>query len=496
MPPVQVQPVTTLPVTLSSASADLVVAEGQVADFGFTASYSGTSAQPIVADVAVGSDRYQLVGTPTSSGTSFAVALRTAALAAGGKTSSTVTFRLCTSTSCSTVYPGSTQSFTVNLDVQLKEWSTLQRDAAHTGYVAVNYSTAKFAEAWSVATSLPPKGIAARSGSIFYNVLLPNRRIVTRAVNAATGQQQWETDLGAGYNFSAPAIANGRVFSMAMDSSSDRVPMPILSAADGRVSGSVSYDSQFSNGGVPTPVGDDLYFQSGYYGNVAFGANAATGLRSWRTDLYASGRGVVQEGQSVAADSSSVYVFTGGELSILNRLSGAVTRRLENPHFTKFGLSYYGYYEGGPLLDGAGRIVTFTDNRGTATPLPLVAFDVARNDPLWRSAASYVGHPALRDGRLYAIRADTAVVDILDMASGRVTSSIDLGADKGKLGGNIVLTGSHMFVASDSATYAVDLRAANPGVVWSAPRGGSLAITPDNLLVITSSSGLFAYRLA
>ena len=498
-PPIQVPPVTslpvTLPVTLSATSADIDVAEGQTADFGFTATYTGTSTQPVVADVAVGADRYQLVGTPTASGSSFTVALRTAALAPGGETTSTVTFRLCTSTSCSTVYPGSTQSFTVNLDVQLKDWSTFQRDAAHTGYVAVNYDTARFADAWSVTTPLRAKGVAARRGSVFYNTVLPTGRLVTRSINAASGQQQWETDLGTGNYFSAPAYANGRVVSMAMDLSSGAIPMPILAASDGKVMGSLSYDSQFSNGGTPTPFGDDLYYQSGYYGNVVFGANAATFSRTWRTDATQSSRGFVHEGQSVAVDGSSVYFFGGGDLTILNRASGAVTRRVANPYFTKFGLSYFGVYHGAPILDGAGRIVTFTDNRSPTTALPLVAFGPTGTDPLWRSSGSYVGHPALRAGRPYAIRAGTAIVDMIDMENGSVVGSINLGDDKGQLTSNIVLTGSHLFVASDTATYAVDLRATTPAVVWSRPRGGSLAITPDNLLVVTNATGVSAYRL-
>ncbi|WP_300975062.1 PQQ-binding-like beta-propeller repeat protein [Sphingomonas sp. LHG3406-1] len=498
-PPVQVTPpitTATLPVTLSAAAADVTIAEGESSDFGFTATYSGTSTQPIVADVTVGSDRYQLVGTPTASGSSFNVALRTAALAPGGKNSTSVTFRLCTSANCTTVYPGSTQTFTVNLDVQMKDWSTLQRDAGHTGYVAVNYNSSKFAEAWNVPTALSVKGVAARRGGIFYNTSLPNGRLVTRAINPATGAQLWETDLGAGSYFSPPSTANGRVISMGMDISSGAVPMSILRASDGGVQGALSYASQFSNGGSPTPFGDDLYFQAGYYGNEVYGANAAAGTQSWRTDATQAVRGYVQEGQSVAVDNSSVYFFGGGDLTILSRATGAITRRIPNPHFTMFGLSYFGVYYGGPLLDGNGRIVTFTDNKGPEQPLPLAAFQSTGTAPLWRSSASYVGDPALRDGKLYAARAGTAIVDILDMATGAVTGSINLGADKGGLSSNIVLTGSHMFVATDTATYAVDLKATTPAVVWTAPRGGRLAITPDNLLVVTTNNGLFAYRLA
>ncbi len=61
---------------------------------------------------------------------------------------------------------------------------------------------------------------------------------------------------------------------------------------------------------------------------------------------------------------------------------------------------------------------------------------------------------------------------------------------------NVIVTGSHLFVASDTTTFAVDLQQSTYPVVWSAPKGGALAITPDNLLVVSAQDGLAAFRLA
>lgn len=494
-------PTPTLAVTLSAPSADVNVDEGQTATFGFVASYSGASTQPIVPNVTIGGKRYALEGTPTASGNGFAVSLKTASFAPGGKASSTVTFRLCTSADCATVYPGSTASYTVNLDVRLKDWGTAQRDAAHSGYVAVKYTTADFADAWNVAgtPSARTSQIAARRGSIFFNVQSVQggtNHVLTRALNTATGAQAWEYDLGQRSYFSAPSYANGRVISAAMDISSGNIPMDVIDADKGSYLRSLFYPSQFATSGTPTPLDDNIYHAAGYYGNEAFAYDAAAGTRQWVANTLPFGSGIVQEGESVAVDSKFVYFFTAGRLFALSRTNGSIAHAIDNPFFSRAGVSYFGTYVGAPMLDGTGRVFTFSDNRGGGQALPLVAFSINSDSVLWRTSRSYVGDPALRAGKLYAIRANSAIVDLIDAADGTVTASIDLGTDKGILTNNLVLTESHLFVSSDNATYAIDLQQPTYPVVWSTQHGGSLAITPDNLLVVTQKAGgIYGYRL-
>ena len=403
-PPVSA-PTPTLAVTLAAASADVNVDEGQTNTFNIVANYTGTSTLPIVADVAVADKRYAVEGTPSVSGSSVTTSLRTIPFAPGGKSTSTVTVRLCTSAACTTVYPGSTATFTVNLDVRLKDWATFQRDPAHTGYVAVAYKTADFTSAWNTPGGLSPayRQVAARRGNIFLNLRNASGRLVTRGLNAATGATVWEYDLGQKNYFSGPSYANGRVISAAMDLSSGNIPMDIIDADKGTYLRSLFYASQFATAGTPTPIGDDLFHAAGYFGDEVFGYNAAAGTRSWVQQSlgFTSQIGVVQEGESVAADANFVYYFSAGRLFTLSRTSGAVVNSIANPFFSSAGLSYFGTYYGGPILAGSGRVITFSDNRQSSQPLPLVAFSTITNAVLWRTNASYVGDPALRDGKLY-----------------------------------------------------------------------------------------------
>ncbi|WP_420606134.1 PQQ-binding-like beta-propeller repeat protein [Novosphingopyxis sp.] len=478
------------------------VDEGKIATFGFNAEYSGTSTQPIVAVVAVDGKRYRLNGTPAASGKSYAVSLKTIPFAEGGKTVSTVTFRLCTTSSCNSVYPGSTSSFTVNLDVRLKDWATFQRDAAHSGYVAVKYDAVNFASAWTMPVSANDRitGIAATRGSLFVNLAPPygsQINLQTRAIDSGTGGIIWDYDLGNKNYYSAPSYSNGRVVSAAMDISSGNIPIDVIDAKTGRYLRSLSYSSQFANSGTPTPFDDELYLQAGYYGNVVFGYNSAMGTRRWVTDTTQINGGYVQEGESVAADARFVYFFSSGYLVALNRSSGEIAHNIRNPFFGSVGLSYYGSYFGAPILDGTGRVFTFSDNRPQDVNLPLVAFSIKSDSVLWRTKRSYGGEPALRDGKLYAIRADSRIIDIIDTADGSVDGSINLGSGVDPLNSNLVLTESHLFVANDSKTYAIDIQNSAFPTVWSADQGGSLAITPDNVLVISSRTrGLYAYRLS
>jgi hypothetical protein len=167
--------------------------------------------------------------------------------------------------------PGSTQIFTVNLTVNLKDWQTVQRDAAHTGYVAVKYATSAFGTAplWNVPKdAFRPSAIAARAGTVYANFIqqaVNGGRVTTRAIASDTGAVRWSYDLGqTGFNTSAPSYDNGRVVSAAIDLSSGSIPMPVLDATDGHPLKVLSYASQFAKGGAPVPFADKLYHQAGY----------------------------------------------------------------------------------------------------------------------------------------------------------------------------------------------------------------------------------------
>lgn len=377
-------------------------------------------------------------------------------------------------------------------------WSTLQGDPGHTGYVAASYATAKFADAWTITTPKPPSDIAARPGSLFYNVLQADGHIYTQAVSTASGASLWGFDLGGNNVYAnsmpfAPAYANGRVASMGPNTTSSAAPLQVINATTGGYISTVTYDAQFSTGSVLTPVGDELYFTSGYYGNVVFRANAATGDNIWRASDTTQYGGYVMQGESVAVDQRYVYFFRVGSLLILTR-DGRSAQSIQNPFFSQNFISYFGEYDGAPMLDGNGHIFTYADNYMFGKSLPIIGFAINASKPMWRTSYSYTGQPAVHDGRIYAVRSASTIVDLIDVTTGLVTNSIAVGGSS-NLTSNVVVSDSHLFVASATTTYAIELGSGSALPAWKTSYGGNLAITPDGYLIISTQTGLHAVKL-
>lgn len=377
-------------------------------------------------------------------------------------------------------------------------WSTFQGNPGHTGYVAASFSAANFADAWTITTPNAPSAVAATSGKIFYNVVQADRHVYTRAIATSDGSALWGFDLGGNNVYPStlpygPSYANGRVASMAPNDTSSAAPLQVINASNGGYVSTVNYDAQFSRGSVLTPVGNDLYFASGYYGNVVYAANAVTGDRIWRTADNSQYGGYVMEGESIAVDQDYEYFFKAGSLLILSR-SGKVLQAIENPFFTKNFISYSGEYVGAPMLDGAGHIFTFSENYSAGQALPIVSFALNNNKPLWRTSYSYTGQPATRNGFIYAIRSASAIIDMIDVSTGLVAKSMQV-SDADNLTSNIIVSDSHIFVANAKATFAIDMGNANAPIAWKTSFGGNLALTPDGYLVISTKTAIHAVKL-
>jgi hypothetical protein len=348
----------------------------------------------------------------------------------------------------------------------------------------------------------------AKTGSIFFNVAHSNGNLFTTSVSTTSGSRLWEYDLGYwGYQNVpknmrpfGPAYANERVESIRSNLSSSASPIDVLNANNGAYISSPTFQAQGYKGGVATPVGNDLFFSAGYYGNEVYSVNAATGAKNWSNVYTKQYGGYVMYGESVSADQSYVYFFNAGSLFVLQR-DGQLIKSITNQFFSKNGLSYFGEYDGAPILDGNGHIFTFTDNyvddstyplNGTA--LPIAGFSLASDNAVWRSSHSYVGQPAVHGNKLYAVRASSTIVDALDVDTGLIVASVDVGGSD-NLTSNVVLTDSHMFVSSNKTVFAISLNNTNLPVVWTSPFGGRIAITPEDYLIVTTFTGIHAVKL-
>ena len=102
-----------------------------------------------------------------------------------------------------------------------------------------------------------------------------------------------------------------------------------------------------------------------------------------------------------------------------------------------------------------------------------------------------------RDGILYALRAGSKTIDLIDSSNGTIIKSIETPAkdDFERAGPRLISTESHLFYSGADETFAISLAKEGNPVVWQVPIGGKLAITPNNILVISGDTDLHAYKL-
>ncbi|GAB5350333.1 Outer membrane protein assembly factor BamB [Qipengyuania sp. 483] len=491
-------PVPTLSVTLSENSADISISEGESAEFGFDASYTGSSSDSVIADVAVGGQRYILKGAPVASGKTFSVNFETIPFPTGGLSSSEIVFRLCKTATCETVYPGSTKRFTVNLDVSVNDWATFQRDNAHTGYVPVRFDPARFTKAWEWTDTFtagrirPPAAsegkvliVTARDGGSAY---AGTARL--KAFETSSGKEIWSYDMGDQFHASGPSISNELVHVTSMRSSSSSNPQWVFNLGSGTFKNQMSFAAQWTDFNQPVADGNEVYVAAGYYGSVIYGYDADAGTQKWVTERTG---GAVWGGQSMALDDTHAYYYSGTALDQVERATGKIVKSIADPEY----VTYTYDYAAGPVLDGKGNVFLFSGDKRFEGSNKIVAMSLATGSIKWRSAAEYSTAFALADGTIYAVRSDARVLSAINSENGKVLWSTPLpGSDV--LLGNVIATENLIFVSSASQTWAIDRKDQDHSVIWEAPTGGRLAITPDSYLLTTGQRGnsrLTAYKL-
>lgn len=482
-----------LTVTLSATGATVAVREAGAAQFGFDVTIGGLAGRQVFGDVSVGDRRILVEQVSGHNSPNMTVRLATKAFPAGGKEQSKVTFRLCEDAACNTVYPGTTRTFTVDLAVTLDDWAMFQRNAAHTAYVAVDYDPARFAQAWQWAPldGSSPRPVSAEAGTVFVSEgedlnpgLDPNDRLT--ALNSATGAVRWQRDLGNNYDVSGPTLGNGKLYLTLVANDNTR-SLVLVDKQDGALVASSSFNSQLGQYPQPTLQGDQVFVAAGFYGSEVSAYNATTGAKQWEgfgtTGSYA--------GQALAVDASNIYYFGGNGIAVMSRANGALVRTISNPFHVASGAYRY---DGALVLDGQGGAYGFRALRTWPyTPLPLVRLDVTGGSgPQWQTGIQYVGHPALAGDRLFALYDGQRAIHAIDTATGEIRDGIDVPGTS-PLRYNLIATPYLLFVSTQTHVYAFSR--GTRAMVWSAPTGGMLAITPDNLLLVSGETSVTAYRL-
>lgn len=490
-------PIATLNVTLSPGSQTVKPSEdASETTLTFDALQSGTTSDPVFADVQYDHAVLVLQGNLVPGSGKYTATFKTAKDLGGNTYKGNVTFRLCRDAACGTVYPGSTQTFAYTVEVQLKDWEALQRNAAHTGYVHATFEPADFKKAWEwvPANTIDVSGVATQGATTFVSRTNSDRTHSVYALASASGTERWGYNLGTTNSISAPSIAGDQLFVSSMVMSSSNNQNVVLNATSGQYVRSMLFAAQWSTFAPPTPYAGGLYQASGYYGNVVYAYDTVTGATRWT----ANGKGGnIWDGETPAVDDKYVYYYSGASLDVFDRTTGALFKSMADPFFAWGGYSYYG----GPILGSRGNVLAysgsfFSANGGAAKPL--VNYALASGTYSWRTADVYATMPALAKGVVYVARNDPMRLDAISEETGGVLWSWTPPAGERFLG-NAIATDTLLFVSTDTNVYAVSLTGATHASVWSAATPGELAISGDSRLIVTSrgatSAKLTAYNL-
>lgn len=349
------------------------------------------------------------------------------------------------------------------------DWQTHQGDASHTGYTPFVLDEQNFTLKWEFSkegiTEFNPVTASASQVFVSTNDYFDYQDIF--ALDASTGEIQWELNYDRIHSINAPAFYNNSVYFQT--GGHDDSYIRSVNAETGELDFQSSYGNQWSRYLAPTYFGGSIYMAGGSYGGV-YGFDATSGDEQWffRTPQY--------DEFTPAVDDNYVYAFTT-QLDIINRVDGTLHATIAFP-----GFDWRGYaVEVATVLTKDGNVVV--TQQGS-----LVVFDVGNESILWQKEDSgFYGQASVGGGVIYAVSHGSLYA--IDESSG---STLWLTSEY-SYNSNIVVTKTHIFVGDDSATYAIDT--GSHQVVWSYPASGHLSVAKDGSLYIAGEGALVSISL-
>jgi outer membrane protein assembly factor BamB len=400
--------------------------------------------------------------------------------------------RLCKDLPCTAQYAGSPFLVPFRIEVLagtnltplspwpgIDEWAQHQANAAHTGYVPVTLDPEKFNRRWKwSAHGLVLQPVATSDGAVF----IVNSGYFTaaqvRAISEVDKSPLWEHDFGTVFAANPPSTHDGDVF-LATSGHEDTF-MWSFAGSSGGLNFRSGFDAQWEHYYAPTIAGGSVYTNGGYYGGmVSF--KIADGSRNWFA-------GLSQYDQwTPAVDASYAYAFMPDGLNAIDVTDGTRAFTIDDPDNAVQAYSVYG----APVIGADGRVIVVNGRGGGVNRL--VSFDIPTRSIKWSVPGSFRYDLALADGVIYVVNG--AQLEARDEATGSrlwgwlpdepTTDPFQL--DYATVPPNVIATDNLIFVSSATRVYAIDI--ATRQSVWSFPKPGHLALSPNGILYIVENGG-------
>jgi len=356
-------------------------------------------------------------------------------------------------------------------------WSTTGGNAGHTNYVPAAFDPARFSRrfGWPLpaGAAVSQAQLALDDGQAFAVVNDAAGSWSLRAIDEATGKQNWTASLGKLDIVDPPAAHDGKVilssaagldgdalwfFDQRTGKLIDKRTMPAR-----RTAGHSTADLRTA----PVIAGDGIYVNDRAAGKLVAKFDASTHDLLWES----AWTGAANHAFAPAVDGSRVYTAfsSGGLLGVDARTGKTVLEH--HRQFTDAPMP-------GMVSDGAAYALAAGG---------LVATDLKQGTFKWQGP-ELLELAAPPGAVLYGVASNA--IQAIDSASGKVLWSMPL-PGPASVSNPILATKNLLFVSSypqsDTGTYAVDI--ATRKVVWRYPEGGWLSISPNGVLYITPSTG-------
>ncbi len=350
-------------------------------------------------------------------------------------------------------------------------WPMYQADARHTGHVHVAFDPAGFTLRWqrNLGAGLWLNPVAAGEGKVFASLLTYFSNVPTLfALRAPDGATLWSKNFGDVFTVDPPSFAYGNVYVQVIDGN-ERATLNAFDGDTGAPVFQATQSAQWYRYLGPTLFDGKAYAGDGGYGGMS-GFDAYSGDREWFAPLPQ------YDGWTPAVDASRTYEYFGEYqpgLYAQHRATGVSDLFVADPSFDWNGWSM----SSAPVLGTHDDAIVIQNGR-------LISFDTTAAGAIrWEFHSQFDGQPSVAHDLIYAI--DAGRLRVLDeVTHGELWS---WAPDQGDLRGPLVVTDTHVFVASGDKVYAVDMATRQP--VWSFPVSGHLAIA-DGMLYVASSDGV------
>lgn len=465
--------------TIAPAAVDLVTYEGESNSIQIGMKVNATFDVPVYVSVLGGAGVIAPdVAVSKESASQYRAKLTTVASLARGEHTASLDVRLCydSASECKSPVVGSPWRVPVKVTVKpgtnltslaaiagLAPWSNYNGNAAQSAYVPASFDPARFTRRWSkTETALGLMGPPAIENGKLFSVRgnrFGNTDLV--AIDEASGETLWSTNITTGYTVGPPAAVNGKVVvhtdGFAGISVFDQTTGQNLAGKRMNI---------YSDCRSATVSGGMVY--SSFDRLSKF--NPATYALEWSNGIVAGPL------CAPSVEGSLAYAFTMNKLYALNTADGGLAYTIADQGNVAYNPN------GTPLVLGGGMAFVVDGKR-------LLGFDLGARTRAWVAEGTPVGQPVVANSVVYALAENGNEVEARAAASGIVQWK-SAGLTTWSLYApyeHMLVTSNLLFVSAPTATVALDL--ATHQVVWSYPLGGELAISDRGVLYIFAANG-------